>query len=94
MTLKKIGVMSCSKMMGALYGLFGLIFGVIIALLALSGVAAGGDGGPLTGAFFGGGAVVALPVLYGVFGFIGGIITAALYNLTAGLVGGIEVELE
>ena len=35
-----------------------------------------------------------MPVLYAVFGLIGGAIGAALYNLVAGWVGGLEVELE
>lgn len=35
-----------------------------------------------------------MPVFYGVFGFIFGAISAALYNLIARWVGGIQVEVE
>ena len=37
---------------------------------------------------------IAMPIMYGVFGVVGGAIGAALYNLVAGWVGGIEVELD
>jgi hypothetical protein len=35
-----------------------------------------------------------MPIFYAVFGFIFGIISAAIYNLVARWVGGIEVEVE
>jgi len=35
-----------------------------------------------------------MPIFYAVFGFIFGIISAAIYNLVAGWIGGIEVEVE
>ena len=35
-----------------------------------------------------------MAILYPIFGFIGGIIGAALYNLAARLVGGMEMTLE
>jgi len=35
-----------------------------------------------------------MPVIYGVMGFIFGVIGAALYNLVANWIGGIEVEVE
>jgi hypothetical protein len=43
---------------------------------------------------FGTGLALALPILYGVLGFIFTAIGCALYNLVAGWVGGIEVELD
>jgi hypothetical protein len=36
---------------------------------------------------------IMMPVMYGVMGLIGGAVGAALYNLVAGWVGGIEVEI-
>jgi hypothetical protein len=45
------------------------------------------------GAIVGVGAVVMLPLMYGVFGIIGGAIGAALYNLFANLVGGVELDI-
>jgi hypothetical protein len=39
-------------------------------------------------------AVFVIPIVYGIFGFIGGMISAVLYNVFAGIVGGIEVHTE
>ncbi len=35
-----------------------------------------------------------IPVIYGVMGFVVGIIGAAIYNLVAGWIGGIEMDVE
>ena len=43
---------------------------------------------------FGAAAIVVLPIFYGVIGAIGGLVTAFLYNLVAGVVGGIEIDVE
>ncbi len=45
-------------------------------------------------AIFGGAFALFAPVIYGVMGFLLGMISAAIYNLAARFVGGIEVELE
>jgi len=37
---------------------------------------------------------VFMPIIYGAMGFIFGVIGAALYNLVARWIGGIEVEVE
>jgi hypothetical protein len=49
---------------------------------------------PLFGAIFGVGAVIVLPIMYGVFGALGAMLSAALYNVTAGAVGGVELTIE
>ena len=46
------------------------------------------------GALFGVGAVVAFPIFYGCLGFVGLLFAAWLYNLVAGVVGGVEVEIQ
>lgn len=102
MVIRKIGVVSCGKVMGALYALAGFIIGACVALFSLIGAGAmmaardeshvGQMGGAFS-AIFGVGAIVFLPLFYGILGFIGGLITAALYNLVAGFVGGIEVDV-
>ena len=43
---------------------------------------------------FGIGFALAMPVFYVVMGFITGVIGAGLYNLVAGWIGGIEVDVE
>jgi hypothetical protein len=54
--------------------------------------------GAVTGAgvdplLFGIGAIIFAPILYGILGFIFGILLALFYNITTGLVGGIEIEV-
>ena len=104
MVLRRIGVWSAARLYGGLCAVLGLLFGVIFALVALAGGMAGmaSDGGaggaglvsgPF-GAIFGVGAIIALPLFYGVLGVIMGALTAVLYNLFAGLFGGIELETQ
>jgi hypothetical protein len=40
------------------------------------------------------GFALCMPIFYAVLGFVGGVIGAAIYNLAAKVVGGIEVEVE
>jgi hypothetical protein len=98
MVIRHIGVGSLARILAALYALWGFIFGVIVALIALAGtgISAASDS-PLpgwAGGLFGVGAVIFLPICYGVFGAIGGAITALMYNFIAGMVGGLSVETE
>ena len=93
--VRRFGVLSVAKIMGVLYALIGLIVGAFISLFALVGAAflssnSGMGGG--ASVLFGVGAIILLPILYGILGFVGGVITAALYNLLAGMIGGIEIE--
>ena len=96
MVIRRIGPLSFAKITGVLYGLMGLIFGAIISLVSLVGGAfapPGSDAGPM-GMLFGAAAVVVLPIFYGVLGFVMSLIAAALYNLAAGWVGGIEIDVQ
>lgn len=99
MVVKRIGVLSLGRVMGTIYGTFGLIIGAILALLSLIGagvVASEGQGGfeALLPIFFGVGAVIILPLFYGLMTFLVGMLIAVVYNLVARLVGGLELELE
>ncbi len=85
--LKRVGVVSAARISGVLAAIFGLILGIVCAFI-------GGGLGSL-------GVVpvwlvnlIGLPIIYGLVGIIGGALYAALYNLVAGLIGGIEIELE
>ncbi len=93
MILRRVGVLSCGKLLGCLYALLGFLIGGVFSLLAVAGFAFGGGRQGPGELVFGVGAIVLLPVFYGVLGFIAGIIGAGLYNLIAGVVGGIELEL-
>ncbi len=100
--IKKLGVMSVAKMYCVMMFVISLIiaipYGLIIILYSLLG--AGVVGGNEALAIGGGGVVigilvmVGLPILYAIIGFIGGAIAALIYNIFAGLVGGIEIEVE
>lgn len=93
MMLRRVGVLSVGMVMGTLYALIGLVGGAFFTLVSLVGMAAQVPGGGDT-VIFGISAIIVLPILYGVMGFIGGIIVGALYNLVAGLIGGIEMHFE
>ena len=84
--ISKFSIGQSAKFLGVLYVLFGLLFVLFFLLM--------GAFGPEGSAPFGTMFAVAMPVMYGAMGVIGGAIGAALYNLVAGWVGGIEVELD
>jgi hypothetical protein len=96
--VRRVGVFSLAKIMGVLYALLGLILGGLFSCISLIGTLAAmpqlseGSGDQAFGLLFGVGAIIFLPLIYGLMGFIGGLIIAALYNLVAGRIGGIELE--
>jgi hypothetical protein len=93
-TVKRIGPGSAFKVGLALYGLVGLILGLIFGLMSMLGgaLALPAQAGAFR-MFFGVGAIIILPLCYGIFGGIVAAISAALYNLIAGWVGGLEVDI-
>jgi hypothetical protein len=97
MVVRRIGPASAAKLGGVLYGLMGLLFGLLFAAVSLvagSAIAGETEGNPLMGALFGVGAIVIMPLMYGAMGLLGGLIGAALYNLCAGMIGGLDLEVE
>ena len=98
MILHRIGVLSCAKVLGALYTGVGLILGFFFSLFGmLQSMFLGGtdlgSGAAAFGFLFGIGAIVLLPIVYGVMGFIAGALGAFIYNLVSGFVGGMELVL-
>ena len=95
MVIKRFQPLSVGKVAGLLYGAMGLFVGVIVSLATTLGGLAGRDTfGGLAGGLVGIGAIVLLPIFYGGLGFIVAIIAAWLYNLAAGFVGGIEIDVQ
>ena len=97
MTIKQIGVLSAAKMLGALYACIGVLAGAIFSCVSLIGAAGamsefGGEGA--VGLLFGVGAIIMFPIFYGIIGFIGGAIVGFIYNFLAGMIGGIEIQVE
>lgn len=98
MVIREVGVGSAAKIFGALYAVFGLIAGLIVAAVALAGAGLAGTGDEAMPGWFGGlfgvGAVIFLPIMYGVLGAIGAALAALFYNIIAGMVGGLQIEAE
>src|SRR5450432_1202920 len=103
MMIRRVGVFSVAKMYGLLTFFIGLIIGILYGLFFIligasmsnfgprgEGQAIAGLGPVVIGLIF----MVAFPVFYGIIGFITGAIGAFIYNIAAGIVGGIKLDLE
>ena len=85
--VKRIGVLSVGKIFGIVGAVFGVIAGLFLALFS----------GALGEPFLGGNwfvQLIGLTLIYAIASFVGGVIYAALYNLVAGWVGGVQIELD
>jgi hypothetical protein len=90
--IQSVGVFSVAKIMGLIQAMLGLILAPVFILTFVIGAAAGNRSAPIGGAV----AIVIgafMPVFYGFVGFVFGAVGAALYNLFAKWVGGIEVNV-
>ena len=95
--IKSIAPLSLGKILGILFACLGLIFVPFFLIFALvmphlphaSGNSM--NGFPVV---LGVGLACLIPLFYGVLGFLQGVIGAAIYNLLARWIGGIEVEVE
>jgi hypothetical protein len=104
MMVRRVGIFSVAKIEGLLMFVVGLFIGVIYGLIFIifgaaimasmaqrSGDQALAGVGPIVGGII---MMIAIPIFYGIMGFIGGAIGALIYNIAAGVVGGIRLELE
>ena len=72
------------------YGMMVMIFGaVMVGSGANEGMMAGG-GAIVMGLMI----MIGIPVFYAIIGFIAGALGALIYNIFAGIVGGVEIEVE
>jgi hypothetical protein len=95
MIIKRIAPLSCAKITGTLYAILGLILGAVFSLISLAGgFSSGLNAGMGIGALVGTAAIVVFPIFYGLIGFITTLIGAWLYNTLAGMVGGIQMDVE
>jgi hypothetical protein len=83
--IRRFGVAQTAKVIGVLYALMGVILIPVFLVIAMFSPNEQG---------FGSGFALALPIIYGVMGFVLTAIGCLVYNLVAGWVGGVEVELE
>ena len=96
MVITRVGPLSCAKIAAVVYAIMGVLLGGIFSLLAVVGAFASATDSRSTlfPMIFGAGAIVLLPIFYGCMGFIGTLIMAWLYNLVAGMLGGVELEVQ
>lgn len=95
MVIRRFGIWSVARLYGLLSAAMGLLVGLGIAVASTVGMSmAEGDEPPFLAGIFGVGAVVILPIFYGVMGICAGAIGAALYNMLAGVVGGVTLDVE
>ncbi|GAB7016898.1 DUF3566 domain-containing protein [Methanogenium cariaci] len=94
--IRSINIFSCAKIFAAVSLVLGFIAAVLAVLVALFGVAAAPffplPVGEMTLVW----AIVAilvLTVIYAIIGFIAGAIISVIYNLAAGIFGGLEIDL-
>ncbi|MGO9401837.1 MAG: hypothetical protein ACLPVW_00040 [Terriglobales bacterium] len=93
-SLRSVGVMSCAKIMGMIYGCLGLIVVPFFLMGGFSNLLLGSQSSqPLAGIamWF---LALLVPVVYGLMGFVMGAFSAWVYNLIARWIGGIKLELE
>jgi hypothetical protein len=79
--IKRFSILQTGKLLAVLYGFIALvILPIALIMLVVNPKAAA--------------PMLFMVILYPAFGFIGGIVGAAIYNLAARLVGGLEITLE
>ena len=83
--LIRISILQSSKIMTALYVLFGCIY----TLIAIPMIIFGNHPLRIIGTIY-----LFMPIIMGILGFIFFCIFAAVYNLLAGWLGGLEVEVK
>jgi len=99
--IRQVSTFSVARNVASVALVVSLVVSALLALATLcwmaAATAAGGVavslGGRIAAAVIGVAAVAVTPVLGGITGFLAGLLGAALYNLTAGMTGGIEVDL-
>jgi hypothetical protein len=93
--IKSVGVLSLAKVSGLCYGAIGILLVPFFLLFAAIGSIAGKQAGaPAFAPVFGVVLAVCAPILYGAMGFVMGALGAFIYNIIAGWIGGIEIELQ
>jgi hypothetical protein len=94
MVITRVAPVSAAKIAGMLYVIVGLVIGAFVSLAAIvGGMAANQEGSGGLGVIFGAGAIILLPLLYGCMGFVMTLLMTWLFNVAAGITGGVEVDV-
>ena len=88
MVIRGIGLWSVTKLFAVMYGLIGLLVGILISLASLVGASQAATGSMMVGAS----AFIVAPIGYGLLGALAGLIGGLFFNLAASITGGLEVE--
>jgi len=91
--LRHIGPGSGFKVGAVVYGVIGLIAGIFCSLFAFALPAVHHAHVPWISPAIGAFAVIFCPLIYGVIGGIATLVSVLIYNLAAGWVGGLEVDI-
>jgi hypothetical protein len=83
--LIRISILQSSKIMTAMYVLMGFIY----TLIGIPIIVFGSPQMKIMGVVY-----LLMPVIMGIFGFVFFVIFAAIYNLLASWLGGVEVEIK
>jgi len=95
MVIKSIRPLSLAKLSALLYAVLGLLVGAVFSVLAMvGGFASDSSHGSGIAAAMGIGGVIFFPILYGTMGFVASLVGAWLYNIAAGIMGGIELDVQ
>ena len=92
--IRRVGVLKAAIIGGIAYALISLLFVPFFLFVMFVSGPMMNDMGPRADWMLGPAFLLLAPLVYGVLGFIGTGIAAAVYNLIAMMVGGLEVELE
>ena len=95
MVITRIGPMSLATIVATAHAVLGLVLGGIFSTISLAcGFTSNNWEVPNSGAMLGVGVILVFPILYAFIGFIMTLFAAWLYNIVAGYVGGIEIEVQ
>jgi len=93
MRITHIAPLSVGKVAFVLYGCIGLIACIFLVPIMMFGSALHAGEHPFPFAFAVG-MVIAMPVVYAVIGALFAMLAVAIYNVVAGMVGGVELTIE
>jgi len=96
-TIKRFEPLSVMKISAIAYALMGGVEGALFSIVFSLMPMASPNARPMPPGFrllFGGFSIILLPILFAVFGAVFGGIGAAVYNVAARYIGGIQVEVE
>jgi hypothetical protein len=108
MTIRRIGILSLAKLQAVIVGVVGLILGIPFgcflmiqgAISYIRPVPTGGGAVLESGRGRGGLAIIGLlmvvmiPILFGLAGFVTGALVGLIYNLAAGMIGGLDIDVD